>query len=203
MPFNTYPYELPPLPYALNALEPIIDEETMFYHFTRHFQNYCNTLNFLLEPYPTLQTLTLEEILSENFRLPPRDAQAILNNAGAVYNHYLYFNGLSPIGTGNHQPQGLLLDTINQTFGSFESFQRIFIQQGLSVFGSGWTMLGVNARDQLDIINLKDQYTSIQYMLRPLVIVDVWEHAYYLKHKNDRQSYLENIWSIINWPAIA
>ena len=202
MPFNTYPYELPPLPYALNALEPIIDEENMFYHYTRHFQNYCNTLNFLLEPYPTLQTLTLEELLTENFRLPPRDAQAILNNAGAIYNHYLYFNGLSPVGSGNHLPQGLLLDTINQTFGSFENFRRMFIQQGLSVFGSGWTMLGINARDQLDIINLKDQYTSIQYMLRPLVIVDVWEHAYYLKHKTDPQSYLEDIWRIINWPSI-
>ena len=202
MPVNTYPYELPPLPYALNALEPIIDEQTMFYHYTQHFQNYCNTLNFLLEPYPTLQTMTLEELLTERFRLPPRDAQDILNNAGAIYNHYLYFNGLSPVGEGNHQPQGLLLNILNQTFGSFETFQRLFMQQGLSVFGSGWTLLGINARNQLDIINLKDQFTPVQNMLRPSVIVDVWEHAYYLQYKNDRQSYLENIWSIINWPQI-
>ena len=106
------------------------------------------------------------------------------------------------MGEGNHQPQGLLLNILNQTFGSFETFQRLFMQQGLSVFGSGWTLLGINARNQLDIINLKDQFTPVQNMLRPIVLVDVWEHAYYLQYKHDRQSYLENIWSIINWPQI-
>lgn len=202
MPYNTYPYELPPLPYPYDALEPTIDAETLHYHHGKHFQAYVNGLNKALEPYPKLQKLTLSKLLANPGKLPRKAYTDIMHNGGGVYNHTLYFNGLAPAGAGNHQPGGELLSLIKEIYGSFEDFKNIFTRQALSVFGSGWTILSLTPKNKLDILNLKNQDTLLATKNRPLLYVDVWEHAYYLKYRNLRIEYLQNIWNVLTFPDL-
>lgn len=202
MPFNQYPYKLPPLPYAYNALEPYIDAETMHYHHDKHFQTYIDNLNSFLKPYPTLQKLTLYELLKNPELIPIKDRTKILNNAGGVYNHYLFFDGLTPPSSSPNRPEGILEEMIGNTFGSFEQFKKIFIQECSDVFGSGWGCLVINNNKKLDIVQLKNQETVLEKNLIPIILFDVWEHAYYLKYKNRRGDYLENIWNVIKYPVI-
>ena len=202
MPYNTYPYELPPLPYAYDALEPYIDEQTMHYHHDKHFQTYVDNLNNALEPYPALQRLLLEQLLSGRCNLPRAARTAILHNAGGVYNHTLYFNGLAPAGTGRNTPNERLSMLIDNTLCSFDNFRELFTKNALSVFGSGWTFLTCDCRNRLCIINLKNQDTVVPYRVKPLVIFDVWEHAYYLKYKNLRADYVNGLWNIVNFPEL-
>ncbi len=199
---DRYPYQLPPLPYSYNALEPYIDEETMHYHHDKHFQNYVNGLNEALAPYPQLQQLTLTQLLSNPRRLPREAATAIMHNGGGVYNHTRYFDGLAPAGRGNHQPGERLLALINQSYGSFADFQKTFNQNAAAVFGSGWTILALTPRKTLDIVNLANQETMLPDRSIPLLYVDVWEHAYYLQYKNLRTEYLQNIWNVLVFPDI-
>lgn len=202
MPYNTYPFELPPLPFDYAALEPYIDAETMYYHHDRHFQTYVTNLNKALEPYPGLQRLTLEQLLSGKVSLPREAQTSIFNNAGGVYNHTLYFEGLTPPGSGRSVPQGKLLTLINHSYGSFESFKQTFTAQALSVFGSGWTFLTLNRNNRLNIMNVKNQDTVLPKNVSPLLTFDVWEHAYYLKYRNLRAEYLNALWNVIVFPAI-
>lgn len=202
MPYNTYPYELPPLRYPYNALEPHIDAETMRYHHDKHFQAYINNLNAALAPHPKLQQLTLPQLLSGRFELPGQQKSAILDNGGGVYNHTLFFNGLSAAGRRSHMPQGELAMRITKTFGSFEAFKRTFNQQAAALFGSGWTILAIDRQKRLWIVNLNNQDTVVPKNLRSLVAVDVWEHAYYLKYKNARADYLNAIWNVLDFPVL-
>ncbi|MCL2077085.1 MAG: superoxide dismutase [Oscillospiraceae bacterium] len=197
--FGTYPFTLPPLPYAYNALEPFIDEETMHYHHDKHFATYIKNLNEALKPYPFLQRLPLEQILCSVRGLPPESRTAILNNGGGVYNHTLFFNGLAPASEDVHMPEGELLEAIEGFFGSFENFKEEFSKSAAEVFGSGWTVLASDQFGNLSIINIKDQETLLCEGLEPVILFDVWEHAYYLKYKNERADYIKNLWNVIRF----
>ncbi|GHV38929.1 superoxide dismutase [Clostridia bacterium] len=193
----TYPYALPPLPYAYDALEPYIDAETMHYHHDKHFQTYVNNLNAALKPYPYLQTKTLAQLLRSPQALPRAAATAILHNGGGAYNHNLFFNGLAPASAEKHAPAGRLEQQINRDFKSFDNFKTAFNAQAGAVFGSGWTALAQNLRGTLQIVSFPNQDTLITKGLRVLLLVDVWEHAYYLKYKNARADYLTAIWNVL------
>lgn len=195
-----YPYELPELPYEYDALEPFIDSETMHYHHDKHFKTYIDNLNKALEPYPQLQKMPLEWLLMNPFRIPPEIRTFLMNNAGGVYNHYLFFNNLTPEKEKN-QPTTKLSSMIEKQFGSMENLKKIFIENAESVFGSGYTFLTMAQNGMLKIINTANQDTVLMFNVMPVILVDVWEHAYYLKYKNLRKEYLENIFNVINWQA--
>ena len=195
----TYPFALPELPYPYDALEPYIDQETMHYHYDKHFQTYITNLNKALAPYPKLHGLTLEQLL-RNSRYLPRDAyEAIMRNAGGTYNHFLFFRNLGPAGETPAVPDEQLGNLINQTFGSFDAFKQRFNETALAVFGSGWACLAMTPRGKLQIMTLHNQDTSLSQNAVPLVLFDVWEHAYYLKYKNDRASYSNNLWNVVRF----
>jgi len=195
--FGTYPFSLPPLPYAYNALEPYIDRETMHYHYDKHFAGYIDKLNRALEPYDFLHDLPLEQILCSDAGLPVEARNEIMNNAGGVYNHSLFFDGLAPASENVHQPNGMLLEAIEGFFGSFRQFKEKFNKQANEVFGSGWTVLVSDSEGNLSIVNVANQDVLICEGLEPVILFDVWEHAYYLKYKNDRKTYIENLWNVI------
>ena len=195
----TYPFELPPLPYAYNALEPYIDEETMHYHHDKHYATYIKNLNAALEPYPRLQCLPLEQLLRMGNDLPPESRTTILNNGGGVYNHTLFFNGLAPASEDVHMPEGDLHTAIEGFFGSFEHFKEEFSKSAAEVFGSGWTALTSDDRGTLSIQNLKNQDTLLSFNLEVVFLFDVWEHAYYLKYQNLRADYIKGLWNVIRF----
>lgn len=202
MPVNTYPYTPQPLPYAYNALEPYIDTETMRYHHDKHYQAYADHLNKALEPYPKLQKLTLEKLLTRSFILPYTTYEAILHNGGGTYNHQLFFQGLAPAGEDVHKPKGYLAATINKTFGSFETFQKQFSEAALDVFGSGWVCLVMTPARRLKIMQLANQETALRSDAKTVILFDVWEHAYYLKYKNARADYVQALWKVVKFPEV-
>jgi len=192
-----YPYILPPLAYPYEALEPYIDAETMHLHHDKHFKTYVDNLNHALQPYAKLQTLTLGDILRNPNLLPYKDKVTIMRNAGGVYNHSLFFDRISP--DGGDGPVGRLLTNINATFGSYEQFQKLFSENAMSVFGSGWTFLVRDKHSNLKIFNSKNQQTPLEYGFEPIITFDVWEHAYYLKYKNVRADYIKNLWNVVKF----
>ena len=179
---QTYPFQLMPLPYAANALEPHIDTKTMQLHHGRHLNTYVVNLNSALEDCPALQSCTLRQLLRA------RDI-AVQRNAGGVFNHEFFFNGLIP---GGRPPTGLLAERIQRRYGSAAGFQAQFKAKALELFGSGYTWLCCNRRGQLCIVNTHCQDTPLSLGLRPLACIDVWEHAYYLKHYNVRADYVDD-----------
>ncbi|MCD7947603.1 MAG: superoxide dismutase [Oscillospiraceae bacterium] len=195
-----YPFTLPALPYAYDALEPYIDTETMHYHHDKHFQTYINNLNDALKMYPRLQNMTLRQLLCSRLQLPADVRDKIMNNGGGVFNHNLFFQGLAPAAEPVHTPQGAFAAEINQTFGSFAQLKKAFNEQALAVFGSGWSALIRDKLGRLQIVQLKNQETTLMYGVQPLLLLDVWEHAYYLKYKNDRKDYVENAWNVLVMP---
>lgn len=192
--YDKYPFELPPLPYPYEALEPYIDRETMHLHHDKHFKAYIDNLNKALKPYPQLQSLPLIKLLSMPWNLPDEVEIDIMRSAGGTYNHSVYFEKIAPPGEKNI-PSGKLLKDINNTFGSFEKFKDIFSQNARSVFGSGYTFLVRTKRGTLKIVNTANQNTPIA-IGQPVLAFDVWEHAYYLKYKNVRADYISNLWNI-------
>lgn len=197
MPIDSYPYELPPLPYAYNALEPYIDAETMRYHHGKHYQAYIDNLNAALAGYPKLQKLSLEQLLARPvYFLPQKDYAAILHNAGGVYNHRFFFSHLAPADAEGHKPAGLLSARIAGKFGSFEKFQEAFTKLALDVFGSGWACLALTSANRLQLYHLANQETTLPDHAQPVLLFDVWEHAYYLKYKNARAEYIKNLWNV-------
>lgn len=195
-----YPYVLPELPYPYDALEPYIDEETMHYHHDKHFKAYVDNLNEVLQPYPELQALPLDILLKRAETFPKNIQKKILDNAGGVFNHYLFFAGLAPADEDVHEPGGYLDEMIIENFGSIEEMQIKFSESAKSVFGSGWTYLVITPGKRLKVVNFKDQETPILINATPVILLDVWEHAYYLKYKNERANYIENAWNIIKYP---
>ncbi|HEY4602649.1 MAG TPA: superoxide dismutase [Cerasibacillus sp.] len=192
-------FELPKLPYAYDALEPHIDKETMNIHHTKHHNTYVTNLNGALEGHADLQGKSLEELISNLDALPESIRTAVRNNGGGHANHSLFWNLLSPNGGG--EPSGELADKINETFGSFDKFKEEFEAAAKGRFGSGWGWLVLN-KGNLEIMSTPNQDSPIMEGKTPLLGVDVWEHAYYLKYQNRRPEYLSAFWNVVNWEQV-
>lgn len=186
-----------PLPYSYNAMEPYIDEKTMRLHHDKHLQTYVDNLNNALSNYPQFHNWTLEQLIVNIPSLPEDIQTAVRNNGGGVYNHQFYFNNL--INAAYSRPSGLLIDEIAKEFGSLEAFKKQFKTAALSVFGSGYAWLVVNAAGQLKIITTPNQDTPLPLGMCPVLNIDVWEHAYYLKHYNLRTDYIDDWFHVVNW----
>lgn len=195
-----YPYELPKLPYSYGALEPYIDALTMEIHHTKHHQGYINNLNLALEKYPEFHQLELENILRNLSQLPEEIRTAVRNNGGGHYNHCLFWEIMKPDGGG--EPNRELAEKINETFGSFENFKNLFSETALKHFGSGWAWLVLTSNKELRIYSLSNQDNPLMNGDLPIMGLDVWEHAYYLKYQNRRNEYIQAWWNIINWEKI-
>lgn len=185
--------ELPPLPYALDALAPNLSQETLEYHYGKHHKAYVTNLNNLL-PNSGFEGFKLEDIIL-------KANGPIFNNAAQIWNHTFYWNCLSPQSKGT--PQGALSEAINKTFGSFEQFKDAFSKSAASLFGSGWTWLIKNRDGSLAIENMGNAGTPLTELKTPLLTCDVWEHAYYIDYRNLRPKYIEKYWEIVNWDFVA
>jgi Fe-Mn family superoxide dismutase len=190
---QTMTHVLPALPYATNALEPVISVETIDYHYGKHHQAYVTNLNNLI-PGTEFENATLEDIVLKS-------DGGVFNNAAQVWNHTFYWNGLSPEGGG--EPGGSLAEAINTAFGSFEGFKDAFIKSAVGNFGSGWTWLVKNGDGSLEIVNTSNAANPMRDGKTPLLTIDVWEHAYYIDYRNARPKYLQQIWSLVNWEFVA
>lgn len=193
-------YTLPPLPYALNALEPHIDARTMEIHHTKHHQAYITNANKALEAHPDLAALSVEDLLARIGTVPDAIRQLLINNAGGHANHSLFWQIMGP-GRGG-EPKGALADAINSTFGDFNKFKEEFSNKGVTRFGSGWAWL-VAKDGKLSVINTLNQDSPIMTGHKPLLGLDVWEHAYYLNYQNRRPDYIAAWWNVVNWDAVA
>ena len=192
-------HQLPKLDYSYEALEPYIDGLTMEIHHSRHHAAYVNNLNNALENYTDLQALSPEALLRSLDQLPKSIYWAVRNNGGGHYNHTLFWSLLSPNGGG--LPLGELAEKIKDTFGSFEQFQDLFNKAALSRFGSGWAWLALHPDGPLSVVSTPNQDTPISDGLQPILGLDVWEHAYYLKYMNKRPEYVSAWWNVVNWAA--
>lgn len=193
-------YELPALPYPTNALEPDIDKQTMEIHHGKHHATYVNNLNAALEKYPELKAKTLEELLVELEQIPEAVRTAVRNNGGGHANHSLFWRIMSSKGGGN--PTGAIADAITSSFGSFDEFKKQFAKAALDRFGSGWAWLIERRDGRLVIESTPNQDTPLMTGTAPLLGLDVWEHAYYLKYQNRRTDYVEAWWNVVDWTAI-
>ena len=203
----TYPYQLPELPYAYDALEPHIDSQTMRIHHTKHHQGYVDKLNAALKEHSELQQMPLEQLLSKVGSLPESVQTAVRNNGGGHANHSLFWAIMAPPNqnAAGGQPSGRLAEAINAAFGSTAKLQEQFNAAGGSVFGSGWVWVAVDPQSgKLSIATTPNQDSL--YMdgkgTIPLFGADVWEHAYYLKYQNQRAEYLKAFWNVVNWQGI-
>lgn len=192
-----YPFVNPPLPYAYDALEPYIDTQTMYLHHDRHLQRYVLELNTILRDYPELQNMSLPELISQPENLPEEVRQAIINYGGGVYNHILYFYGMT--NSMNRSQADNLYPALIQNFGTLEEFFNEFKRKALSVFGSGFTWLVVAPDGSLEIITTPNQNTPLTDGYCIVAGLDVWEHAYYLTRFNDRAAYIEDWFHVVNW----
>ncbi|WP_315166198.1 superoxide dismutase [Metaclostridioides mangenotii] len=193
---NQNAFKVKPLPYAYDALEPYIDKETMILHHNKHYQAYVDNLNKALEKYPELYKYSLVELLQNIDTLPKDIQKTVLNNAGGAYNHGFFFDIMSPDKT---EPSEELRVSIERDFGSFENFKEQFKQASSSVFGSGWAWLVKDSNGKLSIVTTPNQNSPVSDNLTPVIGLDVWEHAYYLKYKNVRADYIDNWFNVINW----
>jgi superoxide dismutase, Fe-Mn family len=191
-------FEVPPLPYDYNALEPHIDEETMRLHHDKHHQAYVDKANAALEGTDWANE-SVEQILSIIETLPEDKQKILRNNAGGHANHALFWEIMGPDGGG--EPEGELSDAINDTFGSLDELKKAVNDGGVNRFGSGWSWL-VHDGTGLAVYSTANQDSPIMQSDEPLLGIDVWEHAYYLKYQNRRPDYLEAWWNVVNWPAV-
>ncbi|MGX5688905.1 superoxide dismutase [Arcticibacter tournemirensis] len=193
-------FELPALPYASDALEPHIDKATMEIHHGKHHQAYVDNLNKALAG-TDAESKSLEDILANISSFPA----AVRNNGGGHYNHSLFWTVLSPDGGG--EPTGELAEAINEAFGSFEDFKKKFSEAGATRFGSGWAWLSVAADGKLQVSSTPNQDNPLMDIAEvkgtPILGMDVWEHAYYLKYQNKRPDYIAAFWNVVNWSAVA
>lgn len=187
-------FSLITLPYAPEALEPVISRETIEYHHGKHLQTYVDNLNKLVAG-TEFESMPLEEIVAKS-------QGGIFNNAGQILNHDLYFLQFSPVAADNHTPKGAILEAINRDFGSFEAFKAEFEQKGTTLFGSGWVWLAADKEGRLVITQEPNAGNPVTKGLKPLLTMDVWEHAYYIDYRNRRAAHLQSLWQIINWDEI-
>ena len=192
---ETYPFRLPELPYAYHALEPFIDQRTMYFHHDKHLKTYIDNLNKALEAYPEYQTWTLEELLTRLSELPEELRTPVRNNGGGVYNHEMYFHLMAPAG----QP---FSTEVAEAFGGEDNWKRQMKAAALGQFGSGFAWLVRDTTGALKIIALPNQDNPLTIGLQPILPLDVWEHAYYLKNQNLRSDYIDDWFHVINWNAV-
>lgn len=195
-----YKYTLPQLPYAYDALEPYIDAKTMEIHYTKHHQAYIDNLNKALENYPDLQKVDLIELLKNLNTIPEPIRKAVQNNGGGNFNHTLFWTLMSPQGGGD--PKGTLKEEIKKTFENMDSFKEQFSKVAKSVFGSGWAWLVTDDNNKLSIKPSHNQDNPISQGYSPILGLDVWEHAYYLKYQNKRVDYIQAWWHVVNWDQV-
>ncbi len=194
-------FELPQLPYSFDALEPYIDAKTMEIHYSKHHATYVTKLNEALEKSVEWAAKQLEEIVKNYQSAPENIRGALRNHGGGHLNHSLFWPSLSPQGGG--EPQGKIGELIAADFGDFIKFKEQFINASLSIFGSGWAWLVKDANRKLVITTTPNQDNPITQGFTPLLGLDVWEHAYYLKYQNRRAEYIEAWWNVINWELIS
>ncbi|KGJ48328.1 superoxide dismutase [Clostridium sp. NCR] len=195
-------YDKIELGYKFNELEPYIDAKTVEIHYGKHLQTYVNNLNNLLKGYEDIfDGKSLEELLKNVSDLPEEIRQGVINQGGGVYNHNLYFSILSPKAT--LMPEGNLLEKINQTFGNVDNLKDELSKKAIAQFGSGYASLLMDRNKNLFVKSTSNQDTNLQDGLVPILTIDVWEHAYYLKYQNLRADYVNNIWNIIDWKKVS
>ena len=194
-----YPFTLPPLPYAYDALLPELDEKTLHFHHDKHFAAYVDNLNALLKDYPEYHDWSLEKLVQDWPQLPEEIRQGVRNNAGGVYNHDLYFKTLhaSPVTSPGFALQG----AIDRDFGDLQELKKVMKNAALGQFGSGWAWLVSDSEGRLSVVKTPNQ--DVPLPLVPLLLCDVWEHAYYLDYQNRRPDYFEGWWRKVNWPAVS
>jgi superoxide dismutase, Fe-Mn family len=192
-------HELPKLPYAFGALEPHIDEQTMQIHHGKHHQTYVNNLNGALEKHPQLQGKSVDELLRDINAVPEDIRTVVRNNGGGHANHTMFWEIMGPNAGG--APTGAVADAINSTFGGFDKFKDEFTKAASGRFGSGWAWL-VDQNGKLSIESTANQDSPLMEGKKPIMGLDVWEHAYYLKYQNRRPDYISAWWNVVNWEAI-
>lgn len=193
-------FELPKLPYSYDALEPYIDSLTMEIHYNKHHGGYVSKLNAALEKHPELRNKDIEDLLKDLDNLPQDIRLAIRNNGGGHYNHSIFWSIMGPNGGGS--PSGKLSENIVKTFGGFDKFKEEFSSEAASRFGSGWAWLVMDKNGHLSIISTPNQDNPITFGLKPILGIDVWEHAYYLKYQNMRADYIQAWWNVVNWEEV-
>jgi superoxide dismutase, Fe-Mn family len=194
-------FELPSLPYDYSALEPHIDTQTMQIHHDKHHAAYVTNLNKALESAPGLAGKTVGDILADLNAVPENVRQAVINNGGGHYNHTMFWEIMGPKGGG--APKGELAKAIDTAFGSFEGLREKINNAGLTRFGSGWAWLVADKAGQLQVLSTANQDCPLSSGHKPIMGVDVWEHAYYLKYQNRRGDYLSAWWNVVNWDEVA
>ncbi|GCE51055.1 Fe-Mn family superoxide dismutase [Thermosporothrix hazakensis] len=194
-------YELPPLPYAYDALEPYIDAQTMQLHHDKHHATYVTNLNAAVKDLPELASLPVEKLIQRLSDVPENVRTAVRNNGGGHANHTMFWNIMKP--GGSNAPTGELASAINETFGSFDAFKQAFNDAGAKRFGSGWAWLALDRSGKLSVISTPNQDSPLMDGLYPVLGNDVWEHAYYLKYQNRRPEYLNAWWNVVNWDEVA
>ena len=193
-------HELPPLPYAFDALEPHIDAQTMEIHHDKHHAAYVNNVNAALKGHADLEKKSIIELVSDLASVPQEIRTAVRNNGGGHLNHSMFWTLMSPGGGG--EPGGELGDAIASTFGSFDDFKTTFGKAAATRFGSGWAWLSVNG-GKLEVTSTPNQDTPVMEGVKPILGLDVWEHAYYLKYQNRRPDYVGAWWNTVNWDQVA
>lgn len=188
------------LPYNYGDLEPYIDAKTMEVHHSKHHQTYVDKLNDALKDSPDLLNTPVEKLVTDINKLPEALQKAVRNHGGGHYNHTMFWQSMTPIKDKNNLPDNLV-SVINNAFGDLESFKSQFTNSAVSCFGSGWAWL-VAKDDKLEIISTANQDTPLELGYKPILGLDVWEHAYYLKYQNRRPEYIDAWWNVVNWDAI-
>ena len=195
-------FELPQLGYEYSALEPFLDEKTMEIHHSKHHQTYVNNLNAALEKHPELAEMTIEKLLQSLDTLLEDIRMAVKNHGGGHFNHSFFWTMMqSPQQGGGGEPQGMIAEAIKNSFGDFTTFKDSFSKASLSVFGSGWAWV-INENGKLEIITTSNQECPISKNQKPILVLDVWEHAYYLNYQNRRADYISAWWSVVDWNAV-
>ena len=199
-----YPFELPNLKFDYKALEPYIDEATLKIHHTKHHQGYVDNLNKVMENFPEYQKYSLEELLANLSALPDDLKKAVESFGGGHFNHNLFWDELCIKDKThlNNEPSELFLEAIIKAFQSFDNFKREFLKQALSIVGSGWVWLCIDKTGELKIVATYNHLTPDLFKMQPLLVLDVWEHAYYLKYQNKRAEFVEAWWNIIDWKFV-
>lgn len=193
-------FKLPDLPYSFDALEPVIDAKTMEVHHDKHHATYVNNLNKAVENYPEWASKSIEDLMIHLKEVPEEIRTAVRNNSGGHYNHSLFWKMMAPVGTT--ELKGALLDKINESFGSFDEFKKQFAAAATGRFGSGWAWLVVDG-DKLAVVSSANQDCPLSEGKKPILCLDVWEHAYYLKYQNRRADYVDNFFQVVNWDYVA
>lgn len=194
---EVYPFVARPLPYEYDALVPVLDAETLTFHHDKHYKTYVDNLNSALSDYPELQKKSLTELLTDISTLPGAVQTAVRNNGGGVYNHELYFDSMrEPAG---QEPDGALAEAIERDFGSYRQWKEQMKPAAVSKFGSGWAWLVADKDGRLSIVQTSNQDVPDLEDYVPILLVDVWEHAYYLQYQNRRADYVESWFGLINW----